>query len=104
MVVGSNFEKNGHGVTPPLSFLWYSYPELLLFLDETSKDGRHAFRRHAWSERNTKAVVRLPFSRGKRVSVLAVADCHGFVGWKTAPGAFTRGSFHESFVIFSFRY
>ncbi|KAJ0391109.1 hypothetical protein ATCC90586_010488 [Pythium insidiosum] len=35
----------------------YSFPEQMLFIDETSKDGRHAFRRYAWSARNTPAVV-----------------------------------------------
>lgn len=76
----------------------YSYPEQMLFLDETSKDGRHAFRRYAWSAKNKPAVVKLPFSRGKRVSILAALDHSGFVAWRTTPGTFTRGSFHQAFV------
>ncbi|OWZ06948.1 Transposase [Phytophthora megakarya] len=60
----------------------YSYAEQLVFLDETSKDGKHAFRLYAWSRRNTKIIVRLPFSRGKRLSVMAVLDVTGFRGWE----------------------
>ena len=56
----------------------YNYPKQMVFVDETSKDGRHAFRRYAWSKRGEKAVVKLPFRRGKRVSVLAALACTGF--------------------------
>ena len=69
---------------------FYSYPEQVLFLDETSKDGRHAFRRHAWSTKGQKAVVPLPFSRGKRVSVLAALDSTGFLAYESTPGTFNR--------------
>lgn len=76
----------------------YSYPEQMLFLDETSKDGRDAYRRYAWSLRNTKAVARLPLSRGKRLSILAALDVHGFVAWETTEGTFTREAFHNAFL------
>ena len=75
----------------------YSYPEQLLFIDETSKDGRDAFRRYARSKRGTKAVVKLPFSRGERVSVLAALDHKGFLSWKSTRGTFTRKKFHDAF-------
>lgn len=57
----------------------YSYPQQLVFIDETSNDGRDAFRRYARSKRGSKAVVRLPFSRGKRVSILAALSHEGFM-------------------------
>jgi transposase len=76
---------------------WYSYPEQLVFLDETSKDGRDAMRRYARSRVNTPALVKIPFSRGKRVSAVAAFSTDGFMGFDTTPGTFTRGSFHESF-------
>lgn len=76
----------------------YSYPEQLLFIDETSKDGRDAYRRYAWSRRNRKAVVRLPFSRGQRRSILAALDHQGFVAGTSTPGTYTRNSFHRAFV------
>jgi len=75
----------------------YRYPEQLVFIDETSKDGRDAFRRYARSKRGTKAVVRLPFSRGKRVSVLAALDYTGFMAWKSTDGTFSRKKFHSAF-------
>ena len=76
----------------------YSFPEQLIFIDETSKDGRDAFRKYARSKRGTKAVVKLPFSRGKRVSMLAALDCKGFFSWKTTNGTFTRDIFFDTFA------
>ena len=75
----------------------YSFPEQLVFIDETSKDGCDAFRRYARSKRGTKAVVRLPFSRGNRVSILAALDYKGFMAWKCTPRTFTRKKFHNAF-------
>ncbi|KAG6947205.1 hypothetical protein JG687_00016257, partial [Phytophthora cactorum] len=76
----------------------YSYPEQLLFIDETSKDGRHAYRRYGWSACNTKCVVKLPFSRDKRRFIFATVNHSGFVAWETTEGTFTRTSFHRAFV------
>ena len=76
----------------------YSFPEQLIFIDETSKDGRDAFKRYARSKKGTKAVVRLPFSRGKRVSVVAALDCKGFFAWKCTRGTFTRNKFNDAFA------
>ncbi|KAE9088571.1 hypothetical protein PF010_g19329, partial [Phytophthora fragariae] len=53
---------------------YYSGPDQLVFIDETSKDGRSVLRRYGWSTRNTPAQVSIPFSRGKRVSILAAMD------------------------------
>lgn len=77
---------------------WYRYPEQLLFVDESSKNGLDSMRRYAWSERGTKAIVRVPFARGKRVSILAACDVRGFVAWRTTRGTFTRKKFHRAFV------
>ena len=76
----------------------YSFPEQMIFIDETSKDGRDAFRRYARSKKGTKAVVKLPFNRGKRVSVMAALDCNGFFAWKTTRGTFTSDKFHHAFA------
>jgi transposase len=53
---------------------------------------------HAWSSRNKKAVIHLPFSRGKRLSILAVLDCNGFVAWEATEGTFNRANFHAAIV------
>lgn len=74
------------------------YPEQLIFLDETSKDGRSAFRLHAWSQRGTPAIVSLPFSRGTRISALAAFSYSGFSSWSYTKGTFTRFSFYEAFI------
>lgn len=76
----------------------YSFPEQMLFIDETSKDGRHAYRRYAWSKRNTKAIVKLPFARGNRLSILAALDYQGYVAWHTTQGTYSRNSFHTAFA------
>jgi transposase len=69
-----------------------------VFLDETSKDGRSALRKYAWSSRGTPAIVELPFSRGKRVSALAAFNSKGFLAWEFTTDTFTRHSFHEAIV------
>ena len=48
-----------------------SYLEQHFFLDKESKDGWEAFRKYDYSKHGTKEVVRVPFSRGNRVSVFA---------------------------------
>ena len=48
---------------------WYSYPEQIVLLDETSKDGRDALRRYGWAPKGQQALSLVPFSRGKRVSI-----------------------------------
>ncbi|KAF9149345.1 hypothetical protein DFQ26_002016, partial [Actinomortierella ambigua] len=60
---------------------WYLYREQLVFVDETSKDGRAAVRAHAWSMIGSPAFVTLPFARGKRLSAMAVFSCRGFIDW-----------------------
>ena len=67
-----------------------SFPGQLFFTDETSKDGRDAFRRCPQSKRGTKAVARLSFSRGNRVSVLAALDYTGFIPWKCTSGTLVK--------------
>ncbi|KAG6948965.1 hypothetical protein JG687_00015160 [Phytophthora cactorum] len=86
-----------HAYTVKLEAM-YSYSEQLFFIDEISKDGRHSYRKYAWSKRNTKTVVRLPFGRGKRLSILAALDHSGFVAWNYTEGTYTRNSFHRAFV------
>jgi hypothetical protein len=76
----------------------YSYPEQLIFIDETSKDGRDCLRRHGWSRINQPAVVHQPFQRGCRVSALAAFDTSGFFAWACTDGTFTRQKFHDVFI------
>lgn len=77
---------------------FYAGPEQLVFVDETSKDGRAAIRKYAWSPKGTPAIVRLPFSRGRRVSVLAALGMQGFIAWETTRGTFDRARFHQALV------
>lgn len=77
---------------------FYNFPEQLVFVDETSKDGRDAVRRYAWAPIGSPAIVSLPFSRGQRVSALAAFNSNGFFAWSFTTGTFTRKSFHDAFV------
>jgi hypothetical protein len=40
----------------------------------------------------------LPFSRGKRLSILAALGTNGFLAWKTTDGTFTREKFHDAML------
>ena len=75
---------------------FYSYPEKLVFVDESSKNGRNASRRYAWSTVNTQVIVSIPFERGFRLSVLASFGSKGFLDWTFTDGTYTRHSFHHA--------
>jgi hypothetical protein len=45
---------------------FYTYPEQLLFIDETAKKGTDAMRKYAWAPRGKKAIVHVPFRKGRR--------------------------------------
>ncbi|KAJ8578499.1 hypothetical protein ON010_g706 [Phytophthora cinnamomi] len=77
---------------------WYKYPEQLVFVDETSKNGLDSMRRYAWSARGSRAVVRVPFSRGKRVNILAACDVSGFLLWNCTRVTYTRVEFDRAFM------
>ena len=51
-----------------------SFPEQLVFLDEKLKDGRDTFWYYARSKHDNKAVAKVLFSHGNRVSMLAALD------------------------------
>jgi hypothetical protein len=76
---------------------FYLAPKQLVFVHETSKDGRSAYRKHAWSSRGTKAIVSIDNSRGKRVSAVAAVDSKGFTRWSFTMDTFTRFKFLEAF-------
>lgn len=76
----------------------YLYPEQLVFVDETSKDGRTAYRKYARSPIGKPAYVNLSFGRGKRVSVLSAFNSTGFLAWGQTPNTFTRQIFHDTFA------
>ncbi|KAJ0390669.1 hypothetical protein P43SY_010618 [Pythium insidiosum] len=77
---------------------FYTYPEQLIFIDETAKKGVDAMRKYAWAPRGKKAIVQVPFRKGSRVSVLAACDTRGFVAWVTTDGTFSRCNFHAAFI------
>ena len=77
---------------------FYSFPKQLVFVDETSKDGRSSMRQYAWSLRGAQALVNVAFRRGKRVSILAALSTNGFLAWGLTSGTFDRCLFHDNIV------
>ncbi|OWZ16666.1 Transposase [Phytophthora megakarya] len=75
----------------------YSGPDQLVFIDETSKDGRGALRDDVWFRKNTSAIDSLPFTEGERRSVLTAFDVSVLFAWESTPGTFDRLVFHEVF-------
>ncbi|KAG3108027.1 hypothetical protein PI124_g8111 [Phytophthora idaei] len=71
---------------------WYIYPEQLLFVDETSKNGLDCARRYLWAKRGERAIVRTPFARGERVSTLAACG-FAYNSWHIY-----KAGFHRAFV------
>lgn len=55
------------------------FPEQLVFIDETSKDGRTLRRSHGRSLKGTRIEQRETIMRGRRISVLGVLATTGFL-------------------------
>ena len=81
----------------------YHYLEQLIFIDKMSKDGCDAYRRYARSKKGTKAIVKLPFSCGKRVSVFAALNFNGFMAWESTCGTFTCKKSMKHLHVMSFQ-
>ena len=64
-----------------------------------SKDEYDTYRRYARSKRGTKAIVKLPFACGKRVSVFTGLNFNRFMAWESACGTFTQKSMKHLHVI-----
>ena len=77
---------------------WFVGPCQLVFLDETSKDARTAWRKWGWGVRGKRVVTSMPYARGTRISILAALGVNGFIGYAHTVGTFTRGAFHQAFA------
>eukprot|EP00122_Pirum_gemmata_P010364 Pgem_evm1s9581 len=77
---------------------WYSYPGQVVFMDEVSKNAQDTQRKTGRSFKGTELKARIPFGKGKRVSVLAMCDSQGFIGGVATEGTFNRERFHYSFT------
>ena len=76
----------------------YSYPQQMVFIDETSKDSCNAYHMHGWAGKGEKVVVQLPSGQRVRRSVLAALGHNGFIAWETTSETFTRFDFHHAFI------
>ena len=73
----------------------YTHSSQLVFLDETSKDGRAGRRLRGRSVKGEIAAQYLPNSRGDRLSALAFFDETGFMDWAFISGTYSREIFHR---------
>ena len=74
-----------------------SFPEQLVLLDETSKDMWDALWHYAHSKHGTNAVVRVPFRRANRFSVLGDLEYNGVMPHASIERSCSRKKFHYSF-------
>jgi len=83
----------------------YSYPEQLVFIDESSKDGRDCLRRYGRSRVNTPAIVNQPFQRGSRGSIwLRLILQDSSLGRPRLTPSLVRNSIRLSFALYAHFY
>ena len=69
------------------------YPAQLVFIDETSKDGRTLRRSHGRSLSGQRIVQRETILRGRRISVLGVFAYSGFIDWHMVEKGYSAEEF-----------
>jgi transposase len=72
--------------------------EQLVFLDESSKDGRTFYRTYGRGLRGSRAVEQVPFERSSRWSILPALSLDGYIGLRIVPGSVDGGAFFD-FVV-----
>jgi hypothetical protein len=77
---------------------FYTNQDQLVFVDETSKDGRSSVRKYGWSRVGAPCVAKLPFTRGKRISALCAMDSKGFFAMASTEETFDRHAFHLAMI------
>lgn len=70
-------------------------PEMLMFTDESARDGRTSGRRMGWSLSGTRCVSRRVFVRGKRYSILPVLTLDGIITYDIVEGSVTADRFER---------
>ncbi|CAG8736501.1 2049_t:CDS:2, partial [Racocetra fulgida] len=70
----------------------------LIFLDEASKDERSLSRKYRYSFRNTRAVQKTVFIRGKRFILLPALSLDGIIAVDIIEGTCTKERFKQ-FII-----
>ena len=75
--------------------LWF--PGQLIFIDETSKDGRTLRRSHGRAHKGTRIVRRETILRGRRFSILGVLSIGGFVDWHMVEKGYSAEEFLYAF-------
>jgi transposase len=73
-------------------------PQQLVFLDESSKDGRTFWRTHGWSAHGERPVEVAPHDRGERWSILPALTIKGYIAMRVVPGSVDSTEFYD-FVL-----
>jgi hypothetical protein len=75
--------------------LWF--PGKLIFIDETSKDGRALRRSHDRAHEGSRIVQRETILPGRRFSILGVLSIDGFVDWHMVERGYSAEGFLYAF-------
>ncbi len=75
------------------------FADMIVTVDETSKDDRTLFRRWGRSIRGTRAPVEGNFLRGERFSMVAALSLDGYVGARVVPGSVDGEEFFD-FIVY----
>ena len=80
--------------------VFHGRPETLVFVDETSADGRNCLRRFGYSLRGRPAVSKKLLVRGQRVPAIASMSTDGIVNYVKYTGSVTGDKF-KHFIRYS---
>ena len=69
--------------------------EQLVFVDETAKDERTAFRSYGYSPLNRRATIKCPFIRGKRYTIEGALGINGIIAHRIQEGPMNEDDFYN---------
>ena len=69
--------------------------EQLVFVDETAKDGRTAFRSYGYSLLNRRADIKFAFIRGKRYTIEGALGINGIIAHHIQEGPMNEDDFYN---------
>jgi hypothetical protein len=72
--------------------------EQLIFIDETSKDERSVSRLYGYSYKNSRAIKKVVFVRGKRYTILPALTVDGFIAADIMEGSCDKDRF-QTFIL-----
>jgi len=69
--------------------------EQLVFVDETAKDERTAFRSYGYSPLDRRAEIKCVFIRGKRYTIEGALGINGIIAYRIQEGPINENDFYD---------